>query len=72
MTAIEIINQIEADKRTRLIEPHFATLIEIEGVAKNTQPVITREMVRAELVQLWKDKKIRVGDTLNGNYITIL
>jgi hypothetical protein len=72
MTAIEIINQIEADKRTRLIEPHFATLLDIESVAKNSQPVITRDIIRAELIQLWKDKKIRVGDTLNGNYITIL
>lgn len=64
MTAIEIINQIEADKLSKKIEPHHATLLEIEGVAKR--------LIRDELNQLWSDKKIRVGDTINGKYITIL
>jgi hypothetical protein len=64
MTAIEIINQIEADKISRHIEPHHATILEVDGVAKR--------LIRDELNQLWTDRKILVGDTINGKYIKIL
>ena len=72
MTAIEIINQIEADKKARHIEPHHAMLIEIEAMACINQQELALSIVRAELVQLWEDKKIQIGDTINSKYIKVL
>ena len=72
MTAIEIINLIEADKIERCIRPYHALLHEIETIAVMGQQSLALEIVRAELVQLWKDKKIQVGDTINSQYIKIL
>jgi len=72
MTAIEIIQQIESDKKSRGIEPTHALLIEIETIAVMDKQSLALEIVRAELVQLWKDKKIQVGDTINSQYIKIL
>ena len=72
MTAIEIINQIEADKKARSIEPHHATLREIEVMACINQQELALCIVRAELVELWKEKKIQIGDTINSKYITVL
>ena len=72
MTAIEIIQQIESDKKSRGIEPTHALLIEIEDIAVMNHQSLALEIVRAELIQLWKDKKIQVGDTINSQYIKIL
>ena len=72
MTAIEIIQQIESDKKSRGIEPAHALLIEIETIAVMDKQALALEIVRAELIQLWKDKKIQVGDTINSQYIKIL
>lgn len=68
MTAIEIINQIEADKKERHIAPHHATLLEIEARATD----MTILQIRTELNQLWVSKKIKVGNTINGKYINII
>jgi len=68
MTAIEIINQIEEDKKRRGIEPHHALLHEINRVAGQEH----WDSVRNELEGLQRDKKIQVGDTINSQYIKIL
>ena len=65
MTAIEIINQIEADKKARKIEPQHALLTDIYKYGN-------WETVKAELTELWRDKKIYVGNTINSQYIKIL
>ena len=65
MTAIEIINQIEADKKARHIEPHHAILIDIYKYGN-------WEAIKAELTELWKDNKIHIGQTINSQYIKIL
>lgn len=65
MTTIEIINQIEADKKARKIEPHHALLTEIYKYGN-------WETVKAELTELWRDKKIQVGHTINSQYIIVL
>jgi len=72
MTVIEIINQIEADKKRQGIEPHHALLREIEAIAVMNHEALALEIVRAELVQLWKDKKIQVGNAVNSQYIKVL
>ena len=72
MTALEIIKQIESDNKSRGIEPHHAILVEIETIAVMGQQSLALEIVRAELVELWKEKKIQIGDTINSQYINIL
>ena len=72
MTALEIIHQIENDKIARSIRPYQALLIEIETIAVMDKQSLALEIVRAELVQLWKDNKIKIGDTINPQYIKIL
>jgi DNA-binding IclR family transcriptional regulator len=67
MTVIEIINQIEADKLSRHIEPHYA---------------LRKEVARAmgisftdayQLLKTLCDKGIiKMGNTVNDYYIKIL
>ena len=71
MTAIEIINKIEKNKKDRHIEPTHATLREIEEMAIE-DGFSSKKIVRAELNQLWTEKKIQVGDNINGKYIKLL
>jgi len=66
--AIDIINQIEADKISRKIEPHFATVVEIFSKVSGLE----KSILIAELKELVKERKIMVGRTINTEYIKVL
>jgi len=65
LSIIEIINQIEADKKARNIFPTYATFLEIAKIHGNGNEV------RNELNRLWVEKKIKVGKTVNDKYIIL-
>jgi len=69
MSVIEIINQIEADNKERHRRPFEALKLEVEEKAKAIYPFMHREIVQAELDELEKQGKIRVGPTCNNFYI---
>ncbi|OJV40854.1 MAG: hypothetical protein BGO29_14905 [Bacteroidales bacterium 36-12] len=72
MKTIEIINQIEADKKERKIEPAHALVCEVIIKAKKYYQICTDEIVMAELEELVKQGVILMGDTINDKYIKIL
>jgi hypothetical protein len=45
MTLIEIINQIEADKIARHIEPHYAVKMEVIKIAETIYPIQAKEII---------------------------
>jgi len=67
MTVIEIINQIEADKIDRHIEPHHSLRKEVAQ-----QMGISYTYAFELLETLCNQKIIKIGDTLNDYYIKIL
>ena len=66
MNIIDIINQVEADKKVRRHYPYHALFYEIVRITKD------REFVIQELERLSKEKRLRVGDTQNDKYIELL
>jgi len=72
MTAIEIINQIEADKKARKVEPTHALIREVENIAYQVHGVFAKHIIISELDRLIRDRVIIIGDTINDKYITIL
>lgn len=66
MDIIEIINQIEADKKARKIAPTHATFLEIVSIHGN------RDEVRNKLNQLYVERKIVIGETINDKYIKLI
>jgi hypothetical protein len=67
MTVIEIINQIEADKIARHIEPHHALRKEV-AKTMDISYIVAFELLET----LCKQKIIKMGDALNDYYIKIL
>lgn len=65
MDIIEIINQIEEDKKRRRIEPTHAMFLEIVRIHGNM------DEVKKELNKLYLEKKIKIGETIKDKYITI-
>lgn len=61
MTTLEIINQIESDKKAALKEPAHALLSEIYRQAKEYYPAFSKQIVDAELEELVKKNSIRIG-----------
>ena len=72
MTAIEIINQIEADKKARCIERSYALKLEVIKIAQSMGMAFANEIIEAEIIELERQGKIILGKTLNDNYITVL
>ncbi len=72
MTIIEIINQIEADKKKRKVAPTHARLREVLNMAAQYYPICVNEIVSAELEELVKQNVISIGDTINDKYIRII
>ena len=72
MTAIEIINQIEADKKARKIERSYALKLEVIKKAQSMGMAFANEIIEAEIIELERQGKIVLGKTLNDNYITVL
>jgi hypothetical protein len=72
MSIIEIINQIEADKRKRKVAPTHALYLEVVSKASEYYPICVKEIVTAELEELVKQNIITIGDTINDKYITVL
>lgn len=72
MSILEIINQIEADKKKRNIYPSHAVFREIEKAAADHYPIGAQEIVAEELKELVKQNAITIGDTINDNYVTVL
>lgn len=70
MNIIEIINQIEADKRNRMIAPTHAIKKEITERAASFG--ISPPEVDTELNNLQEWGVIYIGDTINDKYIQIL
>jgi len=66
MTILEIISQIEEDKKARKVFPThslFREIIKIYGDEK---------FARNELNRLYKEGKIKVGDTINDKYVLLI
>lgn len=57
---LELLKDIEKEKETNGVAPSYATL---NGVVK---------AVEESLRELWRQKKIKLGDTINDKYIKIL
>ena len=72
MSVIEIINQIEANKKERHIWPFNAIILEIEDIAATIHPFMHRQIVKAELEELVYQGKILIAKTINDYYITVL
>lgn len=72
MKIIEIINKIEAEKKERNTYPHYALVFEVMQIAYKHFPAGTGEIVKQELEELQKQGVIKLGQTINDNYITIL
>ena len=66
---MEIINEIVNNKREQNIKPAFASYVEIEKCAYLDG--YTKETVRNELNQLYKDGKIKVHKGINHKLIEI-
>lgn len=66
MTTLEIINQIEADKVSGRIEPHYALRVDVAKAMNISHAEAFR------LLQTLCDQKIiRMGNTLNDYYIIL-
>ena len=65
MNITEIINQIEEDKKARNVFPTYALFLEIVRIHGN------RDEVKDELNKLYKEGKIKIGETVNDKYILI-
>lgn len=72
MTILEIINQIEADKKANCIELTHALKLEVIKFAQSISIDHARETIEAELTELEKAGKIIIGETLNDKYIKII
>ena len=72
MTTLEIINQIEADKKARKIERSYALKIEVIKIAQSMGMTFAKEIIEAEIKELERTGRIKLGKTLNDNYITVL
>lgn len=72
MTAIEIINQIEADKIRLHIAPVHALKLEVIKKAQAIHGTFAKAIIEAELTELVRTGKIKIGDTLNDKYIKVL
>lgn len=59
----QLIKQIEEDKLSRNVEPHFA-------LYRDLQTLVLRQLDQ-ELNQMARDKRIRHGRTLNDKWITL-
>lgn len=59
----QLIKQIEEDKLSRNVEPHFA-------LYRDLQTLVLRQLDQ-ELNQMARDKQIRHGRTLNDKWITL-
>ena len=59
----QLIKQIEEDKLSRNVEPHFA-------LYRDLQTIALRQLDQ-ELNQMVRDKRIRHGRTLNDKWITL-
>lgn len=59
----QLIKQIEEDKLSRNVEPHFA-------LYRDLQTLVLRQLDQ-ELNQMVRDKRIRHGRTLNDKWITL-
>lgn len=68
MNLIETINQIEADKISRKIEPAYTTVLELLLTITDE----TNDNIINELNRLHEEDKIFIGKTINGYYINIL
>jgi len=72
MTTIEIINLIEANNVDRHRKPQEALKIEVIKMAQSMNITFANEIIEAELIELEKLGKIKIGRTLNDNYIKVL
>jgi len=72
MTTIEIINLIEANNVDRHKKPQEALKIEVIKMAQSMNITFANEIIEAELIELEKLGKIKIGRTLNDNYIKVL
>jgi hypothetical protein len=72
MTTLEIINLIESDKKRKRICPDHACKIEVIKAAQAMNMIFANEIIESELIELERAGKIKIGDTLNDNYIIIL
>lgn len=70
MNIIEIINQIEADKRRNNKVPTYAIIKEVKDIAFIQG--ISGTKVDSELEQLVMANKIYMGDTINSKFIKVL
>ena len=66
MTTLEIIQQIESEKKSKNLAPTYALKHEVISRA------MFKEVAEDELLELEKQCKIRIGDTLNRKYIEVL
>lgn len=57
---LEIVRGIEQEKVKNGIAPNHATLNEIT------------KLVQESLRELWRQKRVKVGDTINDKYISII
>lgn len=62
MTLLDQLIQIKADKETKRLFPTHIMISEIDMT----------EEVRAELNRLYKEGKIRKGETINSHFIEVI
>jgi hypothetical protein len=62
LTLLDQLKQIKSDKESKGLFPTHIMITEIEMT----------EEVRAELNRLYKEGKIRKGETINSNFIEVL
>ena len=62
MTLLETLTKIKADKKAKGLFPTHIMITEIEMT----------EEVRAELNRLYKEGKIRKGQTINSHFIEVI
>ena len=72
MSTLDIINLIESDKKERYIMPTHALKLEVINRAQSNSILFAKEVIEAELIELERTGKIRIGETLNDNYIKVL
>ena len=66
MNIIEIINQIEEDKKQRNVFPTHACFLEILMIHGN------RDELKKELNRLYVNKEIKIGNTVNDKYVELI
>ena len=71
MTILEIINQIEADKKANCIELTHALKLEVIKFAQSISIDHAKERIEVEIIELEEQGKIKLGETLNDNYIIL-